>query len=265
MTKYIFSIIILSLISNISFTQINYNCDEIRSYKFPEKFDDKSIAELQAKILELSNCGYDTTEIELLQNNSFMGSLVNEAVDKMLKAKSIQDFNLEMILKEFEIIRSDEIYQSNKKDILQYHVNNQNSMDRQRNQTMSDVYPTSRTDFDPNQIRDKNSNSKSILYFTHEDCKNCQSFENVVLKNESIAELINEHFDFYILQTDYFEKNPKAAEKINYDIQVNMFEMNSLPLLGILNENGKVIGKIPYRLDANNIYTEIQNTSDNNR
>jgi len=258
MTKYIFSLIFLSLLSNLIFTQVNDNCDEIRSYIFPEKFDDKSIAELQAKILELSNCGYDSTEIKLLQNASFMGILVNEAVDKKLKAKSIQDFNLDMILKEFEIIRSDEIYQINKKDILQYHVNNQNSMDKQRNQTMSDVYPNSKAVFDLNQIRDEEFSFKSILYFTHEDCKNCQSFENAVLKNESIAELINEHFDFYILQTDSVEKDPKADEKINYDIQVNMFEMNSLPLLGILNQNGKVIGKIPYRLDTNNIYTEIQ-------
>ena len=258
MTKNIFNIFLICLISNALIAQVNGKCDKIRSYKFPEKFDNSSITILKAKISELSNCGYDSDEIKLLQNNSFMGSLINQAVEKMLKANSIQDFDLDMVLKEFEIIRSDELYQSNKKELLKYHINNQNSMDRQRNQTMGDVYPTSKSKFDPNQIRDENFSSKSILYFTHKDCKNCQSFENIVLKNESIAELINKNFDFYILETDYFEKDPKAEGKINYDIQVNLFEMNSLPLLGILNEKGKVIGNIPYRLDANNIYIEIK-------
>ena len=265
MKKYIFSLIFLSLISYELISQVNDKCDEIKSYKFPDEFTETSIAELQAKILELSNCGYDSTEIKLLQNNSFMGSLLNEAVEKMLKENSISDFNLDMILKEFEVIRSDQLYQTHKEDLLQYHVNNQNTMDRQRNQKISDVYPNSKTEFMSIQIEAEKLNSKSILYFTHKDCQNCKSFENVVLKNGAIAELINENFDFYILQTDYFEKDPKADGKINYDIQVNMFEMNSLPLLGILDEKGKVIGKIPYRLDANNIYTEIQNTSDNKR
>lgn len=238
--------------------QVDDKCEEIRRYKFPDKFDETSIAELQSKISDLRSCGYDSTEIKLLQNKAFMGSLVNKALDKMLKSKSIQDFNLGKVLNEFEVIRSDENYLSIKEGLLNDHIQNQNAMDRQRNQTMKEVYPTSKIEFSLNELRDENFNSRSILYFTHEDCQNCRTFENVVLKNESIAQLINENFDFYILQTDYFEDNPEAEGKINYDIQVNMFEMNSLPLLGILNEKGVVIGKIPYRLDANNIYVELE-------
>ena len=78
MLKAIINVIFLGAIVNMSNAQSANFCNEIKVYQFPEKFDEESRKELQSNISKLSLCGYDSIEIKLLQNSSFMGTLVNE-------------------------------------------------------------------------------------------------------------------------------------------------------------------------------------------
>ncbi|MBK7637110.1 MAG: hypothetical protein IPJ13_24685 [Saprospiraceae bacterium] len=209
MLKTIINIIFLGAILNVGNAQIANSCNEIREYVFPEKFDEESKIELQSNISKLTVCGYDSIEIRLLQNNSFMGTLVNEAALKMLRSNKIKSLTLNMVLEEFEILRSDIDYQSIKVGLLKYHTQNLKLSENQRIQIMSDVYPNYKTRFE---LINQNKH-KSILYFTNEKRKNSKSFENVVLKDENIAQLINQNFDFYILQTNGLKKNSNSEEK----------------------------------------------------
>lgn len=229
------------------------SCNDVKVYQFPEKFDEESRKELHTNISKLSICGYDSIEIKLLQNSSFMGTLVNEVALKMLRSKKNESLTLNMLLEEFEIIRTDKHYQSKKVELLNYYIQNQKSLEYQRIKKISDVYPNFRTKFELN----NQNKRKSILYFTCENCQNSKPFENVVLKNENIAQLINENFAFYILQTHGLKIKTDSEEKRNQDLQIKLFETNVQPFLGILDENGKVIGKIHYKLDVNNIYNEL--------
>lgn len=253
MVKAIINVIFLVAIVNMTNAQSADLCNEVKVYQFPEKFDEESRKELQSNISKLSLCGYDSIEIKLLQNNSFMGTLVNEVALKMLRSKKNESFTLNMVLEEFEIIRTDKSYQSKKVELLNYHIQNQKSLDNQRIKEISDVYPNSKTKFELN----NKSKYKSILFFTNEKSLNSKSFENIVLKNENIAQLINENFVFYILQTQGIKMKTESEEKMNQDLQIKLFETNVQPFLGILDENGKVIGKIHYKLDTNNIYNEL--------
>jgi hypothetical protein len=253
MLKAIINVIFLGAIVNMSNAQSANFCNEIKVYQFPEKFDEESRKELQSNISKLSLCGYDSIEIKLLQNSSFMGTLVNEVALKMLRSKKIESFTLSTVLEEFEIIRTDKSYQSKKEELLNYYIQNQKSVENQRVKEMSDVYPNSTTKFELN----SKSKHKSILYFTNEKSLNSKSFENVVLKNENIAQLINENFAFYILQTHVLKMKTNSEEKRNQDLQIKLFETNVQPFLGILDKNGKVIGKIHYKLDVNNLYNEL--------
>ena len=233
--------------------QSTNSCSEIREYEFPEKFEKESRTELQSNISKLTICGYDSIEIRLLQNNSFMGTLVNEVALKMLRSNKFKSLTLNMVLEEFEMLRTDKNYQLKKVELLKYHTQNLKLLENQRIQIMSDVYPNSKTRFD---IINQNKH-KSILYFTNEKSLNSRSFEKVVLKDENIAQLINQNFDFYILQTQGLKNNSNPEEKMNNDLQIKLFETNVQPFLGILDENGKVVGKIHYGLDANNIFKEL--------
>ena len=161
MLKTIINIIFLGAILNVGNAQIANSCNEIREYVFPEKFDEESEAEMQSNISKLTVCGYDSIEIRLLQNNSFMGTLINEAALKMLHLNKIKSLTLNMVLEEFEILRSDINYQSKKVGLLKYHTQNQKSLENQRIQIMSDVYPNSKTQFE---LINQNKH-KSILYF----------------------------------------------------------------------------------------------------
>lgn len=253
MLKTIINLIFLGAIVNMTNAQSADFCSEVRVYQFPEKFDEESKKELQTNISKLSLCGYDSIEIKLLHNNSFIGVLVNEVALKMIRSKKIESFTLNMVLEEFEIIRTDKSYQSKKVELLNYHIQNQKSVESQRFKEMWDVYPNSKTKFELN----SKIKHKSILYFTNEKSLNSKSFENVVLKNENIAQLIKENFVFYILQTHGLKMKTESEEKRNQDLQIKLFETNVQPFLGILDENNKVIGKIHYKLDATNIYNEL--------
>jgi hypothetical protein len=253
MLKTIINIIFLGLIVNMAKAQSIDSCNEVKEYQFPENFDEESRKELQLNISKLSLCGYDSIEIKLLQNYSFMGTLVNKVALKMLRSNKIKFINLNMVLEEFEILRKDYNYQSEKYGLLQYHIQNQKSLENQRTKMISDVYPKSKTKFELN----NQNKHKSILYFTSENCQNSKSFENVVLKDEKIAQIINENFIFYILNTHDLKMKTCSEKKWNQDLQIKLFETNVQPFLGILDENGKVIGKIHYNLEANYIYNEL--------
>ncbi len=253
--KYLFLLILVTL-SNYNIAQSN--CEELKTLRIERYVDEHNDEKINKLFSKLDMCDYDSIEIAILQTKVVKGNLILEIIDQQISKQIYdQEIKIETILDRFEAIRNQPEFEEKKLEVLEQMKAQDEEVEMKKSREIMALYPTRKFFYDINEIRNSDINKPILILFTNINCDNCSKFVEIVLKDKSVAEIINNSFYFIELQTNHSKKNVAPEIKENNKLQIEYFKVNHIPYIGILNNHEEKLGNINYMLNIRSIKQKL--------